>query len=1221
VQPEFSAPSPVPAVVGGPLNDLAALAVEVCAVPCALTVLLEGEGLRIDGAVGVEAGELPGALQLARLAALPGAWTEWRDPVETAAQGFRWVAAVPLVSSVSQTLGVLVVMDRSVRRLSVRQKAALQTVARQAVMHYDLRHHASKVETTVEERRRAEDAHRMSEAFYEALVENLPQNIIRKDLSGRFIFVNRRFCQLLGRRREEIVGRTDFDLFPKDLAAQYQADDRLVLESGQVFETTEVNVTPDGEKHWVHVIKSPVLNSHGEAIGLQGIFWDVTAQKRAEELLGHERDLLRALLDSAPDSIYFKDRDSKILRASRALAEKLDCDDPKELEGHTDRDYFAPEHADAAFATEQKVIATGIPLLGYTEKETRPDGRVTWALTSKLPLRNAAGEIIGTFGISKDITELKQAQQRLEDAEANYRGIVENAIDGIFQTTPDGHYLSANMALARIYGFDTPEELIRQRTDIEHQLYVNANRRHEFADSLARFGRLDKFESQVYRKDGSVIWISENARVVRDAKGEILYYEGTVEDITARKLAEEQLSLANLELARARDTALQSVQAKSQFLANTSHEIRTPMNAIIGMSRLLLDTPLTPEQRDYVEAVQHSGQALLTIINDILDFSKVEAGKVSFDITEFSLRETIEDVAELLAERAFTKGVEFAVWIDHALPDRVRGDSARLRQILTNLLGNAIKFTLVGEVVLRVDLQSETPDSVTLKVEVRDTGIGIKREAQSIIFEAFEQADMSTTRRFGGTGLGLAISKQLIERMGGCLWLESSEGMGSTFWFTARLERSSASGERPTPRPRLGPATLVVVDDHAATRASLEHELVPLGVRAEFASSGAMGLARLRELQLLGEPVAGVLVDLKLDDMDGLAFAHETHMLPGLESLRVVVLPPLGQRVDPSLLRTVGVAGYLVKPVKQDRLREVITQLLRGDDLLLESETKSTTPRGHSMPSRPLRLLLAEDNLVNQKVALALLKSLGHTAEVADNGAKAVEAVHRQTYDVIFMDCQMPELDGYEATRALRRAEADDQFGKRRPHYIIALTANAMAGDKEKCFAAGMDDFLTKPIDRDALAGALRRAAAALQTGELPVGDANNLTKPANEGGARAHLPILDPSTIETFRSLRVPGEPDPVAELLDLLLTDLPLRQEAIRSAVARQDVSALKAAAHTLKGSSNNIGGRRLAALCEELEHLAAAGDWASAGANSGVLAAEIDALRVRLEEERAK
>jgi two-component system sensor histidine kinase/response regulator len=1213
--------SAVSAPVGGTLNDLAALAAEVCGVPWAMIALLDGENLVPEGGFEVTEAHLPVALALARRALEQGAWVELREPPECAELGCRWFAAIPLVSSVSNTPGVLALMDRGPRRLSVRQKAALQTIAHQVVLHRDLRHHASTAATSAEEHRRAEAARKASEAFYEALVENLPQNILCKDLNGRFTFVNQRFCRLLGRSREEIIGRTDFDLFPRELAAQYQADDQRVMATGGTFETTEVNVTPDGEKHWVHVIKTPVLNANGEPIGLQGIFWDVTAGKRAEELLAYERDLLRALLDSAPDAIYFKDRDSRILRASRALAHKLGLEDPKELEGKTDRDFFTDDHANAAFADEQKVITTGQPLLGYTEKETRPDGRATWALTSKLPLRNAQGEIIGTFGISKDITELKQAQERLERAEANYRGIVENAIDGIFQTTPDGHYLSANMALARIYGFESPDDLIQKRTDIEHQLYVDPNRRHDFAEALQKGDKVDKFESQVYRRDGSIIWISENARAVRAADGGVLYYEGTVEDVSARKQAEEQLSQANLELARARDVALQNVQAKSQFLANTSHEIRTPMNAIIGMSRLLLDTPLTSEQRDYAEAVQHSALALLTIINDILDFSKIEAGKVSFDIAEFSLRETIEDVAELLAERAFSKGLEFAVWLDHALPERVRGDSARLRQVLTNLLGNAIKFTLQGEVTLRVDFVEESAEWVELQVEIRDTGIGIRPEDQGKIFEAFEQADNSTTRRFGGTGLGLAISKQLVERMGGRIWLTSAAGKGSTFWFKARLERVPSSPSVVPAPPAERPAKLLIVDDHPATCDSLRNELGVLPIEARFAHSATEGLKLLREAHGRGESFLAALVDLKLPEMDGLGFAHEAHMLPGLESLKVVMLAPLGQRVDASLLRTVGVAGYLAKPVKRDRLRETVEQVQRGDDLLAESETRFLSRQTASGTLRTLRILLAEDNHVNQKVALALLKSLGQSADIAVNGAAAVEALRRQPYDAVLMDCQMPELDGYEATRLLRRSEADGEFGHRPPHYVIALTANAMAGDREKCLAAGMDDFLTKPLDRDSLAAALRRAGNVIQNGAAPLAAPGAAATAWPEADAPAELPVLKPATLDSFRSLRVAGEPDPVAELIDLFLADLPARELAITEAVSQRDPVALKAAAHTLKGSASNIGGQRLAALCAELEAFSGSEDWAAAAVRVSELPAQTAALRERLLEEKTR
>ncbi|MEN9676837.1 MAG: hypothetical protein RIS76_2733, partial [Verrucomicrobiota bacterium] len=1061
VQPEASSLSgTVAAPVGGPMNDLANLAAQVAFVAGALVILADGDRLRIEGQFGLTREQEEALLGLCRRSLEKGQWLELRDPPELAGTGLRWFAALPLDSTVSDALGALAVVDRSPRRMTTRQRAAMQTIARQVVLQVDLQYHASTVATTEESHRRIEAALRHTEAFYQALVESLPQNILRKDLTGRFTFVNRRFAATLNKPVEDIIGRTDFDLFPRELAAQYQADDHRVLEGGGTFETTEAHVTPDGEKHWVHVIKTPILDATGQTVGLQGIFWDVTQEKRTAE--------------------------------------------------------------------------------------------------------------------------------KLAEAESNYRSIVENAVDGIFQTTPDGQYIKANRALARIYGFDTSEELIRSRTNIGRELYLKPSRRQEFAEALLRSDRLDGFESEVYRKDGSVIWISENARAVRDTAGRLLCYEGTVEDVTMRKRAEEELGRANMELAAARDAALQSAQAKSLFLANTSHEIRTPMNGVIGMTRALLETPLTPEQREYAETVQHSAEALLTIINDVLDFSKIEAGKFSLQAEDFSVRETVEDVAELLAERAYQKGLDFAVWVDHRLPVLVRGDSTRFRQILTNLLGNAIKFTLKGDVTLRVERVAAEENSVTVRCEIRDTGIGIPEHAKKSIFGAFEQADMSTTRRFGGTGLGLSISKQLVERMGGNISFESVEGRGSCFRFSVKVEVVPAS-EAPeeslvSPFAERAPRFLVV-DEHLATRESLLYDFSGFGLRTDVASCGAEALEALMEANASGDPFAAVVADLQLPDMDGLSFAHDAHMRPGLEGLRVVLMAPVGQRLDPGLLRTVGVAGALVRPVRQARLREVLGHLLRGEDVLAVSEERTVVPSSNrGATSRPLRLLLAEDNLVNQKVAVGLLRKLGHSAEIVADGRKVLEAVRRQHYDVVLMDCQMPELDGYEATRQVRREEAAGELGNRRSVYIVALTANAMAGDRERCLACGMDDFLTKPLEEAHLRAALQRAVQSREGAGagLPASPAASV---------ESEDVILDPTMLNNFRSLRVPGQPDPVAELVDLFVADLPPRLEALRTAVAEGQTAAIKAAAHTLKGSASNMGGRRLAAACAAVESAAAA------------------------------
>jgi two-component system, sensor histidine kinase and response regulator len=1190
-------------VAGGPFTGLADLAAQVAGVAGAAVVLRHGGSLHLEGQSGLSGSLQTRPIHWAGSILEHREWTEIPCHEGSEPEGIRWIVGIPLRAGSGELQGALILFNPGPCDFSPRQRTGLLTIAHEVLMHLDLRSQATTLTRAAEAHRRTEAALRDREAFFENLVERLPQNIFHKDLEGRFTFANQRFCDLVGCSRSEIIGLTDFTLFPQALAEKYLTDDQKVLSTGAAFETIEANVTPDGQRYWVHVIKTPLLDASGQPVGIQGIFWDVTQQHFVQEQLAHERDLLRALLDSAPDAIYFKDRNSRIIRCSRALAVKLGYPDSPAIEGKTDHELFASEHADAALAAEKHVITTGEPLLGYTEREVWQDGRARWALTSKLPLRDSRGEIAGTFGISKDITALKEAQDRLEQAESNYKSIVENAIDGIFQTTPDGHYIKANMALARIYGFDGPEELIANRTDIEHQVYVEPNRRSQFVEVLRRAGRVDHFESQVYRRDRSVIWISENARAVRDASDQLLYYEGTVEDITARKRAEEELSRANSELAAARDAALQSAQAKSRFLANTSHEIRTPMNAIIGMSGLLMDTPLTAEQRDYVETIRDSALGLLTVINDILDFSKIESGKINFEASDFNPRETIEDTAELLAERAFSKGIEFAVWVDHDLPPRVRGDSARLRQVLTNLLGNAIKFTPVGgDVLLRAERLEVNDNGATLRFLVKDTGIGIAPESQAKIFEAFEQADGSTTRKYGGTGLGLAISRQLVTRMGGQIGVESAEGKGSTFWFTAHFPISAPAGLLPPPVgtaevPNSVLPRLLLVEDHPGTTDTLRHELAVLPVTVDVASTAAEALKRLRTITAESQTYVGALVDLTLPDQDGLAFVHEAHLLKGLDALRVVLLVPLGQRLDQGLLRTVGVTAQLVKPVKQSRLRDVVSHLIRGDLPDPSEDTRFLTNSGTGpAPTLRLRLLLAEDNLVNQKVAGALLKKLGYTAEMVGNGRAALDAIAKKEYDVILMDCQMPDLDGYQATRQLRRMEAGGEFGGRPPHYVIALTANAMAGDRERCLDAGMDDFLTKPLDEKRLASALHRA------GQLSTPTADGSPPPSVSGEAPSDatatgmlqsppgdIPIFNDAELEKYR---VPDDPGALPELVALFLEELPDRMADLQKAGKQGDVPALRAAAHTLKGSASNMGARRLADACRQLEEQLASG-----------------------------
>jgi two-component system sensor histidine kinase/response regulator len=762
--------------------------------------------------------------------------------------------------------------------------------------------------------------------------------------------------------------------------------------------------------------------------------------------------------------------------------------------------------------------------------------------------------------------QYKQIQASLQASEAKFRSLGESSPDGVFLADSAGQWIYSNSQAMRLTGLDNKQTLgngwiaALHPEDKERILPLWNQAVQEHKDFSQEF--------RLMTPAGDVRWVlCRTAAIHYDTGGDSQSggYAGSLKDISAYKVVEE-------ELRKAKTDADAAVKAKGEFLAKMSHEIRTPMNGVIGMTNLLMDTDLSSQQREYGDTIRRSAESLLLLINDVLDFSKVEARKLIFEIIDFNLQETIEGSLELLAETAQGKNIELAGFVLADVPTQLRGDPGRLRQIFVNLVSNAVKFTEYGEVVVSVANLAETATHVDLRFEVRDTGIGIPVEVQPRLFQVFSQADSSTTRKYGGTGLGLAISKQLIELMGGQIGFTSLPGQGTIFWFTARFEKQppapTAKANAESDLVSLSNLHVLIVDDNDTNRRILEDQMQAWGIRATSAAGAQEALEKLQDAA--NDRFDVVVMDMHMPGMNGITLAEVIKADPRLSRSRLIILTSLGQMMDEPQLERLGIDACLVKPVKQARLYECLT----GRNHLPSKEPASAqaAPSGAPVPET-LRVLLAEDNIINQKVAVAQLRKLGYPPDVVGNGLEALEAAKHTRYDVILMDCQMPQMDGYEASRQIR---AHEEAAGLRPVYIVAMTANAMQGDREKCLAASMSDYLSKPVKDSDLKAALDRSRSATE----PKAPEPNAVLTAPETPQEEDL--VDVERLEAAAN----EDPKIVQELVDLYFAQAKDLMNGLRAAINSSSAKDVDHFAHKLVGASLACGMSAMVPPLRELE-----------------------------------
>ena len=1067
------------------------------------------------------------------------------------------------------------------------------------------------------------------------------------------------------------VERRDYLVTPGSYASFIHPEERQAIEAAfseafqqrARYQVSHRILLADGTLKTVLVHGAVILDENGVPQRWRGTIQDITALQRAEAQARESSAKYELIANNTSDVIWLLDGASRKFTYISPAVEKLSGFTPEEALRQPTSEIITPDSRlliqqllaqELLVLQEQRVGRTRIVELSLIRK----DGSVVPTETTLSVAMNAPGQY-QIVGISRDITDRKRAEQASRANEARFRSLFEDSPLSLWEE--DYSAVLGRLKNLRASGVSDFEDYLIQHPEVVEECLGLARITNVNKATLALFGVASKtellqnltaflpesaykdyreqlvkiasgqqrFEMEILNQTlaGSVITLNLNWAVVPGCENDLSQVIVSLVDITARKQAEQELEQANQQLqetlALAKEFARKAEMAnvaKGEFLANMSHEIRTPMNGVIGMAGLLLDTPLDEEQRRFAETLRSSGEALLTVINDVLDFSKIEAGKLDLESLDFDLQDLLGDFGMGMALRAHEKGLELLCSLDPGAPSRLRGDPGRLRQILTNLVGNAIKFTKQGEVVVRASCLSAEQAGVMLRFSIRDTGIGIPPEKIELLFKKFSQTDASITREYGGSGLGLAICRQLAGLMGGEIGVESSPGHGSEFWFTVRLERQPEHD--PEPRAELpeqvslAGTRILVVEGNASSREMLNLHLSAWKMRPTAVNEGVSALHALVSAWDQGDPFQFVLLELQLTGMDGLALGQAIHNDPRLAGTILMLMAPLNARVEPDLLRNSGFADSLAKPLRFSSLNNaLVTALTQPKARVSDPAPRPAQPAAPARPSEPARpqpvpsparILLVEDDLTNQLVARSFLSKLGFQAEIASNGGQALRALEHTRYDLVFMDMQMPEMDGLEATRRIRMAGAN-VTNPRVP--IIAMTANAMEEDRERCLEAGMNDYITKPIRQPVLAEVIKRW--------LPKEDSQTQTAGQTAPGAQAEpgaLAVFDRNDLLE----RLLNDGEMAGIVLSDALENFPLRIQALKHGLDTGDIPGALLQAHTLKGAAASVSAPALSKAADEIEMSLRSADLPATQTLIGELKRQFERLKERLQTE---